>query len=69
MTSTVDVLVIGGGAAGIGAGLRLAAAGVDYLIVEARSRLGGRAWTIEDGSHIDMGCGWLHSADENPWTD
>lgn len=69
MTSTVDVLVVGGGAAGIAAGLRLAGAGVDYLIVEARTRLGGRAWTIDDGAPFDMGCGWLHSADENPWTD
>lgn len=69
MVGTVDVLVIGGGAAGIGAGLRLAAAGVDYLLVEARPRLGGRAWTINDGLPYDMGCGWLHSADENPWTD
>lgn len=69
MTETVDVLIIGGGAAGIGAGLRLASAGVDCLIVEARSRLGGRGWTIEDDHSLDMGCGWLHSADENPWTD
>ncbi len=69
MTDTVDVLIIGGGAAGIGAGLRLASAGVDCLIVEARPRLGGRGWTIEDNHSLDMGCGWLHSADENPWTD
>ena len=70
MTDTVDVLIIGGGgAAGVGAGLRLASAGVDHLIVEARPRLGGRGWTIEDDFPIDMGCGWLHSADENPWTD
>lgn len=69
MTDTVDVLIIGGGAAGIGAGLRLAAAGVDHLVVEARPRLGGRGWTIEDDHSLDMGCGWLHSADENPWTD
>ncbi len=69
MADTVDVLVIGGGAAGIGAGLRLASAGVDHLIVEARPRLGGRGWTIADEHPLDMGCGWLHSADENPWTD
>lgn len=69
MADTVDVLIIGGGAAGIGAGLRLASAGVDHLIVEARARLGGRGWTIDDDHPLDMGCGWLHSADENPWTD
>src|SRR5262249_12286433 len=41
----------------------------DWLIGEARARLGGRAWTVGDGSGaaIDLGCGWLHSADRNPW--
>jgi monoamine oxidase len=68
MTSTVDVLIVGGGAAGIGASLRLTAVHVPHLIVEARSRLGGRGWTIADVHPLDMGCGWLHSADENPWT-
>ncbi len=70
MTSgDVDVAVIGGGAAGIGAARRLRQAGVKGLIVEARNRLGGRAWTIEAGGFaIDLGCGWLHSAKRNPWT-
>ena len=65
----VEVAVIGGGAAGIGAARRLRDAGVKALIVEARDRLGGRAWTIEAGGFaIDLGCGWLHSAKRNPWT-
>jgi len=38
-----QVAIIGGGAAGIAAGRRLVEARVDCLIVEARSRLGGRA--------------------------
>jgi monoamine oxidase len=68
-SSEVEVLVIGGGAAGIAAARRLRAAGVDALLVEARSRLGGRAWTVADpaGFPLDLGCGWLHSADRNPW--
>jgi monoamine oxidase len=47
---------------------RLNEAGIACLIVEARPRLGGRAWTIDDGAAfpIDLGCGWLHSADRNP---
>jgi monoamine oxidase len=65
----VEVAVIGGGAAGIGAARRLRDAGVKALILEARDRLGGRAWTIEVGGFaIDLGCGWLHSAKRNPWT-
>ena len=64
-----ETVVIGGGAAGIAAARHLSRAGVKCLIVEARSRLGGRAWTIPgpSGSALDLGCGWLHSADRNPW--
>ena len=67
--SDVEVVIVGGGAAGIAAARTLRDAGVDALIVEARQRLGGRAWTVAtpDGFPIDLGCGWLHSADRNPW--
>jgi len=66
---SVEVAVIGGGAAGIGAARRLRDAGVKAFILEARDRLGGRAWTVEvRGFAIDLGCGWLHSAKRNPWT-
>ena len=66
-----DVVVIGGGAAGVAAARRLHDAGIDCLIVEARERLGGRAWTVPgpNGSALDLGCGWLHSADRNPWVE
>jgi monoamine oxidase len=65
-----DVVIIGAGAAGIAAGKRLMAAKVKTLIVEARDRLGGRAWTVPTaiGKPADLGCEWLHSADLNPWT-
>lgn len=67
-----EVVVVGGGAAGIAAARRLHEAGVPCLLVEARPRLGGRAWTVIEpsgGTAIDLGCGWLHSADRNPWLD
>ena len=67
MTRTCDVAIIGGGAAGIAAGRALVLGGRSVLIVEALSRLGGRAHTeIHDGVPLDMGCGWLHSARRNP---
>ncbi|MGA7487536.1 MAG: NAD(P)/FAD-dependent oxidoreductase [Xanthobacteraceae bacterium] len=68
-SSDTEVVIVGGGAAGIAAGRLLEDHHFDCLIVEARSRLGGRAWTIDDGAGypIDLGCGWLHSADRNPW--
>ena len=66
-SSDTEVVIIGGGAAGVAAARRLADARIDCLLVEARSRLGGRAWTINSEFPIDLGCGWLHSADRNPW--
>jgi monoamine oxidase len=65
--SFVDIAIVGAGAAGIAAARRLAAASLDVVVLEARDRIGGRAHTIDrDGVGLDMGCGWLHSADENP---
>jgi monoamine oxidase len=46
-----DVLVIGGGVAGLSAAGRLAAAGRRVLLVEARPRLGGRIHTL---SHPEL---------------
>lgn len=67
--SESEVAIIGGGAAGIAAGRRLREAKIDCLVIEARARLGGRAWSVNDdaGFALDLGCGWLHSADRNPW--
>jgi monoamine oxidase len=68
-TDDIEVIVVGAGAAGLGAAMRLAAARVSLKVLEARNRSGGRAYTIADGAFpLDLGCGWLHSADRNPWT-
>jgi len=65
---SADIVVIGGGAAGVGALRTLADAGRDVLLLEAQDRLGGRAHTVHiAGVPIDMGAGWLHSATKNPW--
>jgi monoamine oxidase len=64
-----DAIVVGAGAAGIAAARRLHDAGKRVIVLEARARIGGRAWThVVDGVPIDLGCGWLHSADRNPWS-
>jgi monoamine oxidase len=69
MSTDFDVVIVGGGAAGIGAARRLAASGLSALVLEATARIGGRAWTYEiSGLPLDLGCGWLHSADRNVWT-
>ncbi|MGN6377173.1 MAG: flavin monoamine oxidase family protein, partial [Sphingomonas sp.] len=62
-------VVIGAGAAGIAAARRLRDSGADVLLLEASGRIGGRAHTVRVGREaLDLGCGWLHSADRNPWT-
>ena len=69
MNANTDVVIVGAGAAGVAAARRLATSGLSAMVLEATARVGGRAWTCEvAGLHLDLGCGWLHSADRNPWT-
>jgi monoamine oxidase len=67
--SEFDVVVIGAGAAGLAAARRIATTPLSHHVLEARNRAGGRGWTFKDptGLPIELGCGWLHSADENEW--
>jgi monoamine oxidase len=65
----IDVAIIGAGAAGLGAANALRDSALSVIVLEARDRLGGRAWTVQAGPDVifDVGCGWLHSADKNPF--
>jgi len=56
-----DVVVIGAGLAGLQAATDLVAAGLEVVVLEARERVGGRAWSgaAADGSTIDFGGQWL----------
>ncbi len=66
MTS-VDVAIIGAGAAGISAARRLVEAGRSVAVLEARTHVGGRAVTrMVHGHAIDLGAHWLHSGEDNP---
>ena len=67
LPSTIDVAIIGAGAAGLGAANALKDSGLSTIVLEARDRLGGRAHTIQAAPDVvfDVGCGWLHSADKN----
>jgi monoamine oxidase len=67
LPSSVDVAIIGAGAAGLGAAHALKHSGLSLIVLEARMRVGGRGHTIMAAPNItfDLGCGWLHSADQN----
>ncbi|MBE7197433.1 MAG: FAD-dependent oxidoreductase [Parafilimonas terrae] len=62
-----EVLVIGAGAAGIGAARTLVTQGVSVAVLEARDRVGGRALTVSLRGHaLDLGAHWLHAGPINP---
>jgi monoamine oxidase len=67
-TGTVDVVIVGAGAAGIAAARRLAAAGRRFALVEAAATVGGRCITDTTvfGVPFDRGAHWVHMPDINP---
>jgi monoamine oxidase len=68
LNGEADIVIVGAGAAGVGAARALADQNLGVIWLEASSRIGGRAWTQETrGLDLDLGCGWLHSADRNAW--
>jgi monoamine oxidase len=67
MNLSDGVVVIGAGVAGLAAARHLRQAGVQVTLLEAASRIGGRAHTIRfNGAPFDCGAGWLHAAQRNP---
>lgn len=65
----VRVIVVGAGFAGLAAANALTNAGVDCVVLEGRSRIGGRAHTQDVGGiAIDVGCSWIHQPEGNPMT-
>src|SRR5215207_11740767 len=54
------VVVVGAGVAGLTAASRLAAAGVDAVVLEARDRVGGRVLTEDAGGlELELGGQWI----------
>lgn len=67
-SADVDVAVIGAGAAGLSAAKQLIALGRSVTVLEARDRIGGRAYTDRRlGDSFDAGAHYIHWADQNPW--
>ncbi|MEM9141269.1 MAG: NAD(P)/FAD-dependent oxidoreductase [Pseudomonadota bacterium] len=69
LPSDPDVVIVGAGAAGIGAAHRLIAEGKSVAVVEAADRIGGRAKTDTEtfGFPYDQGCAWMQGPDDLPW--
>lgn len=61
-----DVVVIGAGAAGLAAARRLHERDVNFLVLEARDRTGGRAYTLHahDGAPVELGAEFIHGKPE-----
>ena len=63
----IDLAVVGAGSAGISAAKEASALGLACIVLEASGRVGGRAHSCNIGGHaLDLGAGWLHSANRNP---
>lgn len=55
-----DILIIGGGLAGLSLALQLEATGRDWQLLEARSRWGGRILTeVIESQGFDLGPSWF----------
>src|SRR5690242_1569969 len=56
-----DVIVVGGGYAGLTAARKLVAAGKQVKLLEARDRVGGRIYTryLDDHLYVDLGGQWI----------
>src|SRR6202035_5935992 len=58
-----DVVIIGAGVSGLAAASDLRKSGLSVLILEARDRVGGRAWTRHEpelSAPIELGAEFIH---------
>jgi monoamine oxidase len=64
----LDVVIVGAGVAGLAAARTLMAARKNVLVVEARERIGGRAFTDSTtfGFPFDQGAQWIEAGKTNP---
>lgn len=70
MHSRYDVIVVGGGFAGVTAARELQRTGFDTVLVEARDRIGGRTWTAEFGGQaVELGGTWVHWFQPHVWAE
>lgn len=67
---STDVLIVGAGAAGLSAAIKLARAGLRVEILEARDRIGGRIFTQHDTTlnhPVELGAEFVHGLGPEIW--
>ncbi|MEV4647217.1 NAD(P)/FAD-dependent oxidoreductase [Saccharopolyspora sp. NPDC049357] len=70
MSEETDVVVVGGGVAGLITARELDRKGLRVTVLEARDRLGGRVWTDHRlGRDLEIGGTWLHWVQPHAWAE
>jgi pseudooxynicotine oxidase len=65
-----DVIVVGGGFAGVTSAREAALRGRSVLLLEARDRLGGRTWQAPwNGTTVEYGGQWVHWHQPHTWSE
>jgi pseudooxynicotine oxidase len=65
-----EVIVVGGGFAGVTAAREAALRGRSVLLLEARDRLGGRTWSADwNGIRVEYGGAWVHWHQPHVWSE
>jgi len=70
MAMDLSIIVIGAGMAGLAAAAELDRAGLSVCILEARSRIGGRVFTLRDSQYeapIELGAEFIHGLPREIW--
>jgi hypothetical protein len=69
--SESPVVIVGSGWAGLAAADELAARGCKVVVLESKSRFGGRSFTSPDPSfpRVELGSNWIHGRQGPYWYD